>query len=112
MNKHIASVHEEIKNSNVTFVTTGSLKKGIWIDMLHQFMKKKGNSNAISVTTDVVKIVSWIHMLHQFLKGRSHSNVKYVTTVSLKKGDMNKYVASVHEGKKPFKCDICDYSCF
>ena len=26
------------------------------------------------------------------------------------KGDMNKHVASVHEGKKPFKCDICDRS--
>ena len=23
---------------------------------------------------------------------------------------MNKHVESVHEGKKPFKCDICDYS--
>ena len=27
------------------------------------------------------------------------------------KGDMKTHVASVHEGKKPFKCDICDYSC-
>ena len=27
----------------------------------------------------------------------------------LKKGDLNKHVASVHKGKKPFKCDICDY---
>ena len=26
------------------------------------------------------------------------------------KSNMNKHVASVHEGKKPFKCDICDYS--
>ena len=24
---------------------------------------------------------------------------------------MNGHVASVHEGKKLFKCDICDYSC-
>ena len=23
---------------------------------------------------------------------------------------MNTHFASVHEGKKPFKCDICDYS--
>ena len=23
---------------------------------------------------------------------------------------MNRHIASVHEGKKPFKCDICDYS--
>ena len=24
---------------------------------------------------------------------------------------MNKHVASVHGGKKPFKCDICDLRC-
>ena len=27
------------------------------------------------------------------------------------KSDMNTYVVSVHEGKKPFKCDICEYRC-
>ena len=27
------------------------------------------------------------------------------------KMDMNRHIASVHEGKKPFKCVICDYSC-
>ena len=27
------------------------------------------------------------------------------------KSDMNRHVSSVHEGKKPFKCDICDYTC-
>ena len=27
------------------------------------------------------------------------------------KRDIIRHVASVHEGKKPFKCDICDYSC-
>ena len=30
---------------------------------------------------------------------------------SSQKGCMNTHVASVHEGKKPFKCDICDYRC-
>ena len=24
---------------------------------------------------------------------------------------MKTHVAHVHEGKKPFKCDLCDYSC-
>ena len=24
---------------------------------------------------------------------------------------MKTHAASVHEGKKPFKCDICDYRC-
>ena len=27
------------------------------------------------------------------------------------KGSLTKHVASVHEGKKPFKCEICDYKC-
>ena len=42
---------------------------------------------------------------------RSHSNVKFVTAAILKKRHMNRHVVSVHEGKKPFKCEICDYSC-
>ena len=52
-------------------------------------------------------------MLHQFMKGRSHSNVTFATTVFLKKkkNSLKSHVASVHEGNKPFKCDICDYSC-
>ena len=27
------------------------------------------------------------------------------------KVNMNKHVASVHEGKKPYKFDFCDHSC-
>ena len=27
------------------------------------------------------------------------------------KGSLKKHIASVHEGKKSFKCDLCDYSC-
>ena len=27
------------------------------------------------------------------------------------KSDMNKHVASVHEGKKPFKCEKCAVQC-
>ena len=30
---------------------------------------------------------------------------------ALKRGQINRHVASVHEEKKPFKCDICDYNC-
>jgi hypothetical protein len=44
------------------------------------------------------------------MKERSHSNLKFVTTGILEKKDMNKHVTSIHEGNKPFKCDISDYS--
>ena len=27
------------------------------------------------------------------------------------KRDMNRHIASVHEGQKPFNCDICEYKC-
>ena len=29
-----------------------------------------------------------------------------------RKGDMNKHIVSVHEKKKLFKCEICDYNFF
>ena len=29
---------------------------------------------------------------------------------SLQKGELNQHISDVHEGKKPFKCEICDYS--
>ena len=35
-------------------------------------------------------------------------NVKNLGHKSLQ-GGMNKHVAAVHEGKKPFKCESCDY---
>ena len=25
---------------------------------------------------------------------------------------MKKHIAPIHEGKKTFKCEICDYSCY
>ena len=28
-----------------------------------------------------------------------------------RKGNLNRHVQSFHDGKKPFKCDICNYSC-
>ena len=44
-----------------------------------------------------------------FMKKKSHSNVTFVTTFS-QNSNMKSHVASFHEGKKPFKCDICDHS--
>lgn len=28
-----------------------------------------------------------------------------------KKTDLNTHIGSVHEGKKPFKCGFCNYTC-
>ena len=36
------------------------------------------------------------------------SNVQFVTSIFLEKGNLNKLVASVHAGNKPFKCRICN----
>ena len=58
LNKHVASVHEvnrvTVKNvelvhegkshSNVTFVTTDTLKRVTWLDMLHLCMKERSHS--------------------------------------------------------------------
>ena len=43
---------------------------------------------------------------------RRHSNETFATSDVLKNNIYLKtHVASVHEGKKPFRRDICDYSC-
>jgi KRAB domain-containing zinc finger protein len=40
------------------------------------------------------------------MKERNHSNVAFVIIVVL--CSLKRHVLSVHEGKKPFKCNICD----
>ena len=37
------------------------------------------------------------------MMARNLSNVKFVS------GKLNHHVASGHEGRKPYKCDICNY---
>ena len=44
------------------------------------------------------------------MKGRNHSNVTFLNGCS-QKTQMKQHVISAHEGKKPFKCHICGYSC-
>ena len=39
---------------------------------------------------------------------RSHTNVAFVKMALLATIVKKRHVTSVHEGKKPFKCDICD----
>jgi hypothetical protein len=46
--------------------------------------------------------------LCHFMKERSHLNVKFVITLVLKRVT---WIYILHEGKKPFACNICDYRC-
>ena len=41
---------------------------------------------------------------------KNFSNVKFVTSNVLQKGTLNRHVSSVHERKKPFKCELCEKS--
>ena len=36
------------------------------------------------------------------------SSVTFATQVLPKKVNLNEHIESVHEGKKPFKCNVCD----
>ena len=131
----VHTLHQFIRwksRSNVTFVITAVLKREKWIDMLQLFMKEWSHSNARFATTATQKS-SWrreaiqmlnlqlqllskvplkVYMLHVFMKERNRSNVTFGITVVLKRGTWiyNIHVASLHEIKKPFKCDICDYT--
>ena len=43
-------------------------------------------------------------------EGKKPFNCELCDYSSSVKSSMNKHIASVHEGKKPFKCEYCDYS--
>ena len=50
-------------------------------------------------------------MLHQFMRDINHTNVQFVTKYNCsQRSNMKQHVASVHEKKKPYKCNICDNS--
>ena len=78
--------------------------------MLNQFMKARSHSNATFVTAAFLKRVPSRDMLNQFIKGNKPFKCNICDYSCSTKSDLNRHVASVHEGKKPFKCDICDYS--
>ena len=46
-----------------------------------------------------------------FMRARNHSSVPFVITNVQERGNLTKHIASVHEGKKPLSCAICDYIC-
>ena len=47
-------------------------------------------------------------ILKQFMTERSHSGVTFATEVLPQKVNLDEHIESVHEGKKPFKCNVCD----
>ena len=51
-------------------------------------------------------------MLNQFMIKRSHLNATFVNcdAACSQIRDLEKHIKSVHEGKKPFKCNNCDAS--
>ena len=49
-------------------------------------------------------------MLPKIFKVELSSNYEH-SSYPFNKSDMNKHFESIHEGKKPFRCEICDYSC-
>ena len=54
----------------------------------------------------------WISKFHQVMNEKIPLDVKCVAKILLLIKDwlnLAKHIAAVHEGKKPFKCGICDY---
>ena len=54
LKKHIASVHEGKKPFKCEICDYSCSQKGTWMDMLHQFMKKKSHSNVTFATIAVL----------------------------------------------------------
>ena len=44
-------------------------------------------------------------------EGKKPFNCHICNYKSSGRGTLNRHIASVHEGKKPFNCSICDYNC-
>ena len=45
---------------------------------------------------------------HQFMKERSLSSAACVMLVFKERKKLNEHIATLHERKKGFKCDVCD----
>ena len=52
----------------------------------------------------------WMGILNQFIKERSHSYVLIFLQCFSQSNCLKWHIESVHEGKKPFKCNNCDTS--
>ena len=52
------------------------------------------------------------HLRSDFMNFKEIKERNLMCSCSSQKSQMNRHVISIHEGKKPFKCDICDYTGF
>ena len=52
------------------------------------------------------------HLRSDFMNFKEIKERNLMCSCSSQKSQMNRHVISVHEGEKPFKCDICDYTRF
>ena len=75
-----------------TYVCDHERKKKIWMSLCNQ---------KISPQKNLRKHISEIHENRTFMWTRDYSSYK---------GSSTKHIASVHNAKKSFKCDICDPS--
>ena len=80
--------------------------KDLPVHMLHQSMKKGDHFNVMNVNTSVLILVSLKYMSKRFMRGSNRSSVTYVTIAQ--KSVLTRHVASVHENKKPYSCQIYD----
>ena len=49
---------------------------------------------------------------HQFMKEKRHPNAILVKKSFTDKGNMDKHISAVHEGKKLFDCEMCKKKAF
>ena len=45
------------------------------------------------------------------MKEKSNSSAKYVIMIFFQAINLKNHIDAVHEERKPFKCEFCDYSC-
>ena len=74
--------------------------------ILNKFMMRKNLINVNIVTKDLMKKNTTKVILNQFMRGRNLMNVN-IATKYLMKNKTSSHIESVHEGKKPYECDIC-----
>ena len=106
MNTHIQSVHEH--------------RKAFKCDVCHYRYSRKGHMLSCYQVHDSSKAFECdicdyscsqkSRLNIQFMKEKNPSNVKHVKKNFRFKSELNSHIASVHEARNSFKCNMCDKS--